>query len=330
MPNERVDTVTFPTARSTNSTTTRSQPLSLDNEIVLKLDRDACYHSTLNFSVDGRQLAYGNTLWEISSQQTIDRCDRESYCLTFSPKELVVASANRNCTITLWDACTFTPQGNLPGHRDFIVNLAFSPDGQTLASSSDDGTIRLWDTPTLTQQGIIAINWNSRLPYSYDAFGYQLLTFSPNGRTLAVGNCHGVELWDVPTLTRKATLPEHDGFLTAIAFNSEGTFLASASRSGDKTLQLWNASVGENQQIPIGHSGDIHSLAFSPDGGTLLGGGWDGTLRFWDIPTLTLRRTIQKASAPVRSVAFSPDGTWFALASGWDDGEIAVTLCRVG
>lgn len=330
MPNERAEPVTSHTVRSMNLVTMRSLPLALDDEIVLRLDRDACYHSTLSFSADGRQLAYGNTLWDISSERTIDLGDRQGYCLTFSPEAAIVASASRDCTLTLWDACTFTPQGNLSGHRDFIVDLAFSPDGQTLASSSDDGTIRLWDTPTLTQKGIIIANWDTNLPYSYDAFGYQLLTFSPDGQTLAVGNCHGIELWDVPTLTREATLQGHDGFLTAIAFNREGTFLASASRSGGKTLQLWNTSTGEHRRVPIGYSGDIHSLTFSPDGGTLISGGWDGTLQCWEIPALTLKHAIRKELAPVRSVAFSPNGMQFALASGWDDGEIAVTLCRVG
>lgn len=330
MPDEQTDPVIFHPVKLTNSTTARSLPLTLDDRVIFKLDHDACYHSTLNLSADGRQLAYGNTLWDISFEEIIDFCDREGYCLTFSPNQRVIASASRDGIITLWDACTFTCQGNLLGHRDFIVNLAFSPDGQTLVSSSDDGTIRLWDTSTLTQKGIIAANWDSHLPYSYDAFGYQLLTFSPHGRTLAVGNCHGVELWDVSTLTRRTILQGHDGFLTAIAFNPEGTFLASASRSGHKTLQLWNTSVGENPQVLIEHSGDIHSLAFSPDGDTLISGGWDGTLQFWDIPALTLRRTIREESTPVRSVAFSPDGTQFALARGWDDGEITVILYRVG
>jgi WD40 repeat protein len=68
-----------------------------------------------------------------------------------------------------------------------------------------------------------------------------------------------------------------------------------------------------------GHSSDVHSVAFSPDGRTLASGSLDETIKLWDTPSGQLLHTLQDHSDTVLSVAFSPDGT---LASGSGEGTI--------
>jgi WD40 repeat protein len=58
----------------------------------------------------------------------------------------------------------------------------------------------------------------------------------------------------------------------------------------------------------IGHSNEITSVAFSPDGHQVLTGSYDGTARLWDATTATLVRNFVGNFGPVNSVAFSPDG----------------------
>jgi WD40 repeat protein len=58
-------------------------------------------------------------------------------------------------------------------------------------------------------------------------------------------------------------------------------------------------------------------VAFSPDGKTLVSGGVDNTIRFWDLPTGKERATVKKAAEyGVDSVAFSPDGKTLAVGIG--------------
>ena len=72
-----------------------------------------------------------------------------------------------------------------------------------------------------------------------------------------------------------------------------------------------------------GHTREVNSVAFSPDGSRLASGSWDRTVNLWDVAT---ERQIATFSAGIElgvfSVAFSPDGKILAIAayqlSLWD------------
>ena len=72
----------------------------------------------------------------------------------------------------------------------------------------------------------------------------------------------------------------------------------------------------------IGHTGDVWSVAISPDGQTLASGSGssDHTIKLWKLASGQEVRTLTGHTDYVRSVAFSPDGQ--TLASGSDDGTI--------
>jgi WD40 repeat protein len=64
----------------------------------------------------------------------------------WSPNGQVIATAELNGAIDLWDA-SGKFLGLLLGHTDPIYDLAWSPDGRMLASASVDTTVRLWRLP---------------------------------------------------------------------------------------------------------------------------------------------------------------------------------------
>ncbi|HOV75815.1 MAG TPA: cohesin domain-containing protein [Candidatus Hydrogenedentes bacterium] len=62
--------------------------------------------------------------------------------------------------------------------------------------------------------------------------------------------------------------------------------------------------------ILTGHTDDVHSVAYSPDGTMVLTGSWDGSAKLWNATTGEEIRTLRNPNDPsVWSVVFYPDGS---------------------
>jgi len=91
------------------------------------------------------------------------------------------------------------------------------------------------------------------------------------------------------------------------------------SGSRDNTIRVWNAHTGAAVTDPLyGHTREVTSVAFSPDGTHIVSGSWDKTIRIWDAQTgITIAGPFYGHTREVTSVAFSSDGTHIVSGS-WD------------
>lgn len=76
-----------------------------------------------------------------------------------------------------------------------------------------------------------------------------------------------------------------------------------------------------------GHKGDVYSLAWSPDGATLVSAGMDGSLRFWNVEG-EAKSPVAAHASEINVVAYSPDG--HTVATGSDDGRIGLWNAHTG
>lgn len=121
----------------------------------------------------------------------------------------------------------------------------------------------------------------------------------------------------------------HLGVVHGVAFNPEGTLLASAGF--DYTLRLWEPSTGRQiRQLSEGQVEAFNSVAFSPDG-RLLAVGMLNTrpqayaLRLWNVATAEMEQQMISAES-VSALAFRPQAAQIAALAPRGSRTYALSL----
>ncbi|MFM9263798.1 serine/threonine-protein kinase [Tychonema sp. BBK16] len=151
------------------------------------------------------------------------------------------------------------------------------------------------------------------------------VAFSPDGQTLVRGSYQEpIELYNWRTGKVIKKLSRASSKLWSVAISPDGKLLATgplleedAKNENDTTIKLWNLDNGMLLGTLKGHSSDVRSIAFSPDGLTIASASHDNTIKLWRVNTRELLYTFYGHTNHVTSIAFHPDGK--TLASGSDD-----------
>ncbi|KIK53160.1 hypothetical protein GYMLUDRAFT_179287 [Collybiopsis luxurians FD-317 M1] len=114
--------------------------------------------------------------------------------------------------------------------------------------------------------------------------------------------------------TLQLLVKEHTAQVHSVAFSPDGTQIACGS--SDSSIQIWDASTGEEVTKLVGHTDSVQSVVFSPDGSRLASGSDDGSVQIWETSTGKEVHTLNShCIGSIPSVAFSPDGKQIAFGS---------------
>ena len=222
------------------------------------------------------------------------------------------ATAGADGRIAIWTSGNAEPDAVLEGHTAPIVALATSPDGTTLASASWDHTVRLWplaggaprvlDAHTQNVNGVaFAADGRAVISVSYDESvriwplsGSQTpsvvamptplnsVAIGSDGE-IAVGGADGKVYFLAADGARAGEVAAVPRPVIAIAISPDGAQVAAASIGG--AVAVIDRKARRLARTLVGPGLPVWSVAFLPDGRTLLTGGADNIIRRWNAAT---------------------------------------------
>ncbi|XP_041348384.1 lissencephaly-1 homolog [Gigantopelta aegis] len=246
-----------------------------------------------------------------------------------------LVSCSADMAVKLWDFQAYECIKTLHGHDHNVSSVAFMPSGDFIVSCSRDKTIKMWEVAT----GYCVKTYTGHREW------VRMIRVYHDGSLLAsCSNDQTVRVWVVATKECKAELREHKHVVECIAWAPEsaqpaiseaaetgggkqkrtGPFLISGSR--DKTIKMWDISVGICLFSMEGHDNWVRGLVVHPGGKFILSASDDKTLRIWDIKNKRNHKTLEAHSHFVTSLDMHRSAPY--VITGSVDQTVKVWECR--
>jgi WD40 repeat protein len=244
-------------------------------------------------SPNGKLVATGSwdhsaKIWDIETGHAIRKLDggHAGYVnsVEFSPDGSELLTASDDYTARLWNVETGKPTGVVfKGHTARVIAATFSTDGRRVLTVSGDKTARVWERATGNPIGKPLVG------HKWEVFCGK---FSTDGDRIITGSRDKTAIiWDAASGNKLLVLEGHSATVTSAAFSPDGKRAVTGSQ--DYTAKLWDATINPDDQNAAGtrqakeilslpgHTQEVTSVSFSPDGLNILTASRDGKAIIW-------------------------------------------------
>lgn len=266
---------------------------SLDGNLIATFEGHTDAVNSISFSPEGKLIASASDdnsikIWNVNFQyliqfkthNSINSGEVDIHGIRFGPDSQFIASVatdENGRTVKLWTLDgTLIEAFESDGWGDDPIN--FSPDGELMAVVNGK-TIQLWNQKNATITHILE-----------HSDSINNVTFSPNGKLIAsVNQNHAVKIWnrggeEVKTfddMNGRST----DGRYGDVTFHPNGELIASTYNDNRADIkQIKVRSIDGNRVDDLkGHTDNVASVNFSPDGQVIASISWDLTVKLWNL-----------------------------------------------
>lgn len=295
---------------------------------------------------DGKSIAFISAtakvaIWDRASEKITDIIPQDTQdnatSLAYSNDGNYLAIGRSTGKIDIIDIEKNNIHKTVTVHKLPVARILFSPRNDVIASSKvpQDMVNRLQEDVGIHFSTIKTGQSSQFINQSYADFpsmmcpGPYILAFSPTNDFFAyversffidvISQSHGT------TVKHCQTSSNGCGTTYAIAYSPCGKYLASGESSG--SINIWNLQTQNPQtRTPTytlsgdingktGHSANVFSVAYSPDGNYIVSGSLDKTVRIWDLQAGKNIVTLKGHRGPIYQVAYAADGHAIISAS---------------
>jgi cytochrome c len=190
--------------------------------------------------------------------------------LAVSPDDTTLASASWDHTVRLWPLAGGAPRV-LEEHSQNVNGVAFAADGRAVVSVSYDQSVRIWPLSGAEPPTVVAMP----TPLNSVAAG--------RDGEIAVGGADGKVYFLAANGARAGEVQAVPRPVISIAISPDGAQVAAASIGG--AVAIVDRKARSVARTLVGPGLPVWSVAFLPDGRTLLTGGADNIIRRWNAAT---------------------------------------------
>lgn len=169
-----------------------------------------------------------------------------------------------------------------------VGSVFFLPDGKEIVASWDKH-LRTWDVVS----GKV-INDRTLEPEVHPVSANLFIEFKKKG----------FQIWDLSSERHGKMI---NGTIDNAAISSDHKQMAVGSEK-ERSVRLLDVATGEQRRVLPDGLGGAASLAFSPDGATLVSGNYDNDVRIWKTRSGELVRKIEDLTGAMFASAFTPNG----------------------
>jgi len=168
------------------------------------------------------------------------------------------------------------------------MTCAFSPSFDYIASGGLDNTVSIFRTTAKDTNGPNSGKFKSKELYreleKHDGYlSCARFVDESNSEIVSASGDGTCILWDIENRTPKSIYADHTSDVMCVSLNKKNPQLF-VSGSVDGTAKVWDTRKGEHCIANFtGHSADVNSVQWFPDGNCVVTGSDDGSVRLFDV-----------------------------------------------
>ena len=224
----------------------------------------------------------------------------------FSESGDLLASGGWEGSVQIWRLPYGAPLYRWQAHQDSVNGVVFTADDRHVITAGYDGWIAEWEfggrshRRVMTPAPITSMAANTRAD--------RLMTGHSDG---------SVRVWRLRDISLLEERMPHHGGVKAVAIEPNAARYASSGTDGAVFVWTGNGAPAQLESPPT----DAWTLAFSPDGRQLYGGGWFRLFR-WNLVDNSLVTLPTGHHGIIKSIKFTADGSELATISRQTDSAV--------